>query len=348
MLPSLRSHEEYLDFVSEQLNNVPIPEASKDVVDKLKLLDLTPLRLLFLPLYCLSFGRIGFAPEDLLRCFIAMVLCGITSPTDWVCDYLTDKSGFYAIICGFLPSDTPCVGCLYDFMRRILSLPKYCKEHHILKKRKRLSKAEKKQLKDDKEKVTKRHVKIVSKLAKRFARIVDNNEKIVIPHAEAMVNDIINLCCVGESQRRKLLDTENLNVAGDGSKLGTHSRRYGKKVCQCSQRHCDCPRFYNDKDASIGYDAYHDTFIFGHNFYQLSSFSLKHNYELPIYLMMATGARHDAPLAMFAMHRATQVLGYNIQNACFDAAHDATEFYQLAKDYWHTNFFIPLNSCNVG
>ena len=73
MLPSLRSHEEYLRFVSQQLNNVKVPEAHRDVVEKLKLLDLTPLRLLFLPLYCLSFGRIGFAPEDLFRCLIAMV-----------------------------------------------------------------------------------------------------------------------------------------------------------------------------------------------------------------------------------------------------------------------------------
>ena len=71
-------------------------------------------------------------------------------------------------------------------------------------------------------------------------------------------------------------------------------------------------------------------------------------YELPIYLMMATGGRHDAPLGLFAMHRATQVFGYNVENACFDAAHDATEFYMLGKDYWETNFFIPLNSTNSG
>jgi len=348
MLPSLRCHEEYLDFVSENLTNVPIPEVHKDVVDKLKLLDLTPLRLLFIPLYCLSLGRIGFAPEDLIRCFMAMVFCGITSPTEWVLDYLSDKSGFYAIICGFLPSDTPSVGCLYDFMRRILSIPKYCRQHHILKKRKKLSKEAKKHLKEDKEKVTKRHVRIVSKLAKRFARIVDNNETIVLPHAEEMVNDIITLCCIGESQRRKLLDTQNLSIAGDGSKIPTHGKRYGQKVCHCPQRNCNCPRFYNDKDASIGYDAYHDTFVFGYNFYQLSSFSLKHNYELPVYLTMATGGRHDAPLGMFAMHRATQVFGYKIENACFDAAHDATEFYMLGKDYWKTNFFIPLNSTNSG
>lgn len=348
MLPPLRSHKEYIKFVDENLGNIQIPEAHNDVAAKLKLLDLTPLRLLFLPLYCLTFGRIGFAPENLIRCFIAMVLCGISSATDWVNDYLKDKSGFYAIISGFLPEDIPSVGCLYDFMRRILKIPKFCKEKHIRIKRKRLTKSQKKQLKDDKKKVTKRHVKIIAKLAKRFSRITVKKEEIYVPEHEKMVNDILELCCINESQRRKLLDKQDLNISGDGSKISTHSCRYGKKVCKCSSRHCDCPRFYNDKDASIGYDSYHDTFIFGHNFYQINSWNFSNNFELPVYMMMATGARHDSPLGMYACHRITQVNGYNIQNACFDAAHDATDFYSIARDIWDANFFIPLNTTNEG
>jgi len=90
MLPSLRSHVEYIQFVDDNLQTVQIPKAHEDVLLKLKLLDLTPLRLLFLPLYCLTLGRIGFPPEDLMRTFIAMVLCGITSPTQWVLKYLQD------------------------------------------------------------------------------------------------------------------------------------------------------------------------------------------------------------------------------------------------------------------
>lgn len=131
-----------------------------------------------------------------MRTFIAMVLCGITSPTDWVNDYLSDDSGFYAIISGFLPENIPSVGCLYEFMRRILSIPKYCREKHIRKKRKRLTKDQKKQLKQDKEKVSKRHVKIVSKLAKRFSRITTNKEEIYVPEYEKMVNSILELCVV--------------------------------------------------------------------------------------------------------------------------------------------------------
>jgi len=51
MLPVLRSHKEYISFVDKHMRSVQIPKAHDDVPDKLKLLDLTPIRLLFLPLY---------------------------------------------------------------------------------------------------------------------------------------------------------------------------------------------------------------------------------------------------------------------------------------------------------
>ncbi len=143
MLPVLRSHKEFISFVDKHMGSVQIPKAHDDVLNKLKLLDLTPLRLLFLPLYSPDFGRPSFAPEDMMRTFIAMVLCGITSPTDWVDDYLKDQSGFYAIISGFLPDEVPSVGCMYDFMSRILSLPGFCKDKYIRPKRKKLTSAQK-------------------------------------------------------------------------------------------------------------------------------------------------------------------------------------------------------------
>ena len=143
MLPSLRSHKEYISFVNKHMGSVQIPKAHDDVSDKLKLLDLTPLRLLFMPLYSPGFGRPSFAPEDMMRTFITMVLCGISSPTDWIDDYLKDKSGFYAIISGFLPDEVPSIGCMYDFMSRILSLPRFCKDKYIRPKRKKLTRTQK-------------------------------------------------------------------------------------------------------------------------------------------------------------------------------------------------------------
>jgi hypothetical protein len=143
MLPILRSHKEYISFVDKHIQSVQIPKAHDNVSDKLKLLDLTPLRILFLPLYSPDFGRPSFAPEDMMRTFIAMTLCGISSPTDWVDDHLKDKSGFYAIISGFLHDEVPSVGCMYDLMSRILKIPKYYKKNYIRPKRKKLTRTQK-------------------------------------------------------------------------------------------------------------------------------------------------------------------------------------------------------------
>jgi hypothetical protein len=143
VLPNLRSHKEYIEFVQQNLDDDKIPKAYEDVPGKLKLLDLTPIRLLALPIYSSKNGRPAFAPEDMMRTYIAMTLCGITSPTDWVNKYLKDKSGFYAIISGFVPDDIPSVGCMYDFTNRILDIRKYCKENHIRTKRKRLTRTQK-------------------------------------------------------------------------------------------------------------------------------------------------------------------------------------------------------------
>lgn len=64
--------------------------------------------------------------------------------------------------------------------------------------------------------------------------------------------------------------------------------------------------------------------------------------------MMVTGARHDSVPGMYSMQRATQVMGYRIDNGCFDAAHDATDFYRTSRDVWKMNPFIPLNNTNEG
>lgn len=78
MLPTLLSHNQYLQFVSEQLKTSQGPKAHQQVPEKLALLELTPIRLLVLDT---DAGRPAFAPEAMLRTFMAMLFCGITSPT---------------------------------------------------------------------------------------------------------------------------------------------------------------------------------------------------------------------------------------------------------------------------
>ena len=135
---------------------------------------------------------------------------------------------------------------------------------------------------------------------------MESQGAIGVPAEEALVNALLECCCLSESQRRGLVDLKHLNLAGDGSKLPVHGNRHGKKVCKCEQRPCDCKRFYNAPEASVGYDAYHDCFVYGHSLYQLNTFSLLHTTELPFYLSMVTAARHDSVPSIYALQRASQ------------------------------------------
>jgi hypothetical protein len=191
-------------------------------------------------------------------------------------------------------------------------------------------------------------VKIVARLADRFQRDDQNSQEVYIPHAEKIINQILELCCLNESQSRELLGKQHLNISADGSKLKAYSKSNGKRICDCDSISCECPRFFNSPDASWGYDSYRNCFIFGYNLYQVNSWSTSNKSELPVYLMMVTGSRHDSVPGMFAMNRAIKGMGYYIDNGCFDAAHDATDFYRLSRDMWNMNPFIPLNTTNEG
>ena len=146
------------------------------------------------------------------------------------------------------------------------------------------------------------------------------------------------------------MDLKHLNISADGTKLKAHSNSYGKKICKCQSQetsHCDCKRFYNAKDASLGYDSYRDCYVFGYNLYQINSWSFDNKAELPAYLMMVTASRHDSVSGMYACQRAIKTMGYHVDNGCFDGAHDATDFYTMAR-IWGMNPFIPLNTTNEG
>jgi hypothetical protein len=143
---------------------------------------------------------------------------------------------------------------------------------------------------------------------------------------------------------------KHLNISADGTKLKAHSNSYGKKICKCQSQetsHCDCKRFYNAKDASLGYDSYRDCYVFGYNLYQINSWCFDNKAELPAYLMMVTASRQDSVSGMYACQRAIKTMGYHVDNGCFDGAHDANDFYIMAR-IWGMNPFIPLNKTNEG
>lgn len=68
---------------------------------------------LLAPLYDAHIGRLARSPVCMLRSCLLMMLCGITSFTQWT--QLMRDEPFHAIYSGFEPDDVPGVGTFYDF-----------------------------------------------------------------------------------------------------------------------------------------------------------------------------------------------------------------------------------------
>lgn len=361
MLKPSRSHQEYVSFVHSRLTTEKQPGRHLPAKAKLLLLDLT-LALPILALLYATGGRPALPPEQLLRSLIAMMLCGITSIDLWV-EMMRDQH-FYAIISGFDPAHVPGVGTFYDFIDRLLGLNLKRIKHLYRPNSKRKRAKRDKGASHDKNKDTPKHQDIIARLASRFLRQASLSVDPQTPswhfdpdkfsRAERVIKAIFYSCVVAKSVQLGLIDLDHLFVSGDGSKLRTWANPHGHKRCACDnkgkkpQEWCDCERYYRDPLARWGYDSYHDCWLYGHTYYELTSYSFDHNRELPLVILMADNSRHDSVLSTFALHQGRETLGFPIKVASFDKASDAVGLYRLGYELWHTSLVIPKNERNEG
>ncbi len=267
----------------------------------------------------------------MLRSFVAMILAGVTSIRVWV--EMLAKEPFYAVASGFTPGDTPGVGTFYDFQNRLLGGAPEARTRRTT----RLTPERKQELKEAKKRPSRKHEGIVARLAKRLLGDGRHLEPLAV---EQLMNDLLRVLCVEPSVASGVLPPQ-VGVSGDGAKVATFANSYGEKACGCEQRGCGCPRRFHDAEATTGYDAYHNQFVFGHTLYALTAWSADGPVELPIYLMRATGHRSDCVLGPLATHRARRIECLEILQGCFDGAHDAYAFYELGQ-HWEIALFIPL------
>jgi hypothetical protein len=361
MLKPPRSHHDYVAFVHQETAKVPEPNRHLPAKAKLLLLDLT----LAVPILALLYATGGcpaIPPEDLLRSLIAMMLCEVTSIDLWV-NQMRERP-FYAIISGFAPTDVPGVGTFYDFMDRLLGLEPQQIKHLYRPEVKRQQAKKDKQVSKDKNKDSPKHQHIVAKLAVRFLRQGAQSpapqttnwhfDASKFSRVERVIKAIFYACVVAKSIELGLVDLKHLFASGDGSKLKTWANPHGRKRCKCHNKGkkpaewCDCARYYRDPPARWGWDSYHECWVYGHTYYELTAYSFEHTAELPLDILMADNCRHDSVLGLFAMHQARDVLGFPIEVASFDKASDALGMYRLGYERWHTALVIPLNERNQG
>ena len=90
---------------------------------------------------------------------------------------------------------------------------------------------------------------VATRLRIRIAPQMASNNAIPVPAQEIMV--VVWLV------------VDHLNPAADGSKR-LPGNRHGKKVCGGAKRSSDGKGDYNVPEASVGYDAGHDSFVYGY------------------------------------------------------------------------------------
>ena len=171
-----------------------------------------------------------------------------------------------------------------------------------------------------------------------------------VPAYQRILKEVFYTVFVATSVSKGLIDLADLHVAGDGTHLTTWANAHGHKLCTCDNRakpraeHCTCARRFHDPQASWGWDSYREHYVYGHGRYELTAYSLRHTCHLPLVINVLDNHRHDSVAYLAAMHEAVDLLGFRIQTASLDKAHDARALYRLGTEHWHLDSVIPLNA----
>lgn len=356
------THKQYVRFVGRKAKHhggLHTNHRHYQVWRKLKAANLDPAYAILAALLCSGQGRPARQPVCMLRSCLAMMLCGVTSFSQWV--QMMRHDPFYALISGFEPEDVPGVGTFYDFQDRLLHRARQPRTHkrRPYRRRNQRDKAKPQQDKYD----LHPHQNIVKRLAERIlarpdtpaplAAVLDGfGDFSALPRWEQTLQSLFFTCFVPRSIDLQLIDLADLHVAGDGTKLPTWANPWGKKLCPCDNRNkkreerCRCHRAFNDPFALWGWDSHRECWVYGHSCYELTAYNFQHTCQLPVLLTMADCNRHDSVLGLVTLHHAHHTCGLPIQTASLDKAHDAFAFYQLGLQRWHMALVIPLNQRN--
>ena len=124
LLKTTRSHQQFQDFVKEQLQIHYLKYGLSDLVLlNHKALasswysDLSKVNSIVASCYSNTFGPIAWDPSDMFRSLLLMEILHERSIDSWV--NKMRSAPIFAILYGFLPYDVPGVGTFYDFIRRL-------------------------------------------------------------------------------------------------------------------------------------------------------------------------------------------------------------------------------------
>jgi Transposase domain (DUF772) len=341
------SHTQYSTALSTKLQrwlcrqSRRLPEPWHEAALVLLRLDLDPARPLLRALYAPGpRGRPPYDPICVLRAFLLMLLLHYKSLPQWARDLRTHPR--LAQLAGFAPFQTPAVGTFYTFIDRLEDGPYAPPCAH----RERPSDLRKgRHRRHLKREQTHRHAvqaaapnpadSVTERLAQELLATADQ------PRPQELLTrleDLLFTCGVLPSSQRGLLgDLQALVLCGDGATLPTGASPHGRPTCDCRAQgifRCDHERFYTDATATWGYDAYRDTYFFGHRYFQHCVVTPEHT--LPVHLLLAPGHVTDFTLGPTSLDRffktcAAHALPVTVRAAVYDSGLDAQGIYHFLQ-----------------
>ena len=359
MIRPTRTHCQYLEFVQTRRAafEIKVPHDATPLWCKFRHTDLSAAYPILARLYVADQGRPARPPDDMLRAWLLMLECHITSVEVWV--QRLREQPVYALLCGFDPDQVPGVGTFYDFQDRLLQCVAPVLDHECVPRRHSEQRKTSGALRDKNN--TAPHALILDRLANRL--LTHPVRAVVfgqwhpnlgtVPTYQRPLKEVFYTVFVATSVAKGLIDLTDLQVAGDGTHLSTWANAHGHKLCTCENRgkppaeHCACARRFHDPQASWGWDSYREHYVYGHGLYELTAYSLRHTCQLPLVINMLDNHRHDSVAYLAAIHEAVDLLGFRIQTASLDKAHDALALYRLGVERWHLDSVIPLNERNT-
>jgi len=335
-----RNHKEYQAFVLQtysemKAENLESISEYENIISKLFLLNLDPLKDLIFPLYSNEGAPANQQPE-IFRSFILMNHLGI-GITGMVKKLVNNKALRTAI--GVDLGNVPSIGSHYNFIDRIIRMD----ESSILKPVYR--KPSKKYGKNVK--MPSKHPDIVAKLV---GKILEGESFDKRP--EKLLQQIFAECIVKPSAKLGLLgDTKNLDISGDGTCVKSGASHHGKKVCDCKKNgiyNCKCSRKFSDPNATWGWDSYNEKYFYGYMGYFVCCHNKNKKLDLPIYLRFLEGRRHDSVSTVVALAELPNLYpDFAFSSFACDSAADNYATYELLHKR-NINAVIALNTTNKG
>jgi len=277
-------------------------------------------------------GALPRDPNHMFRSLLCLILSGRTlSFTAWV--KILRSQLLFAALSGS-EDRTPGIGAFYDFSRRLFPETTDSIVRRAIFKPKA----------SDKDR--RPRPGIVQRLV---TKALDDQDKPLPAFPALRLNLLLKPIVLHSHALGLLTSAEAVDLVGDGTKFKTGASSSGRKLCDCRKLgvyRCDCPRLYSDRFASWGWDSYHECFIYGHAFYELTASSSP--FDLPIFLLLAQAKDHDSATGVKALDRARKLYP-ELFFASFigDSAHDNYPTYNLLAAH-SINPIIALNDRRSG